>query len=75
MPSRVFLPRRGQLAIARRSSDRARRPRRAVGAIAEAHSINYYDVPLIHQTVEPHSLQSGRYIDLGLRGKKESESV
>ena len=39
--------------------------------VAEAHSINFYDVPMIYQTVEPHyDLQSGRYIVLGLRNEE-----
>lgn len=39
--------------------------------VAEAHSINFYDVPMIYQTVEPHyDLQSGRYIVLGMRNEE-----
>jgi hypothetical protein len=39
--------------------------------VAEAHSINFYDVPMLYQTVEPHyDLQSGRYIVLGMRNEE-----
>jgi hypothetical protein len=36
--------------------------------VAEQHSINCYDVPMLYATVEVHSdLDSGRYLVLGLR--------
>jgi len=42
--------------------------------VSEAHVINYYEVPLLFQTLEAHyDLQNGRYLLLGLNNREEVE--
>ena len=40
-------------------------------ALAEQHSINFYDAPMTYPVMEVHhDMQSGRYIVLGLRNEE-----
>ena len=42
--------------------------------VSEAHVINYYEVPLLWQTLEAHyDLQNGRYLLLGLNNQRKVE--
>ena len=42
--------------------------------VSEAHVINYYEVPLLWQTLEAHyDLQNGRYLLLGLNNRRKVE--
>ena len=39
--------------------------------MAEQHSINFYDVPMLYGTIEVHhDLQSGRYLAMGIRNQQ-----